>query len=150
MKTRSIFYGNYCLTLILKKMSWFRLLDIYIYLWYEIICKNDVWTTSHLSLSHKSLLASLFLLSTSDIYIYILNFLSLVLLFFFLVLLSCSLVNSSSKCRGNCVSNSSLAASSLSGIRRSSTTKKEENRLSNKRKDDWAWRVVECRIERKR
>ncbi len=26
----------------------------------------------------------------------------------------------------------------------------EEKRLSNKRKDDWEWRVVECRIEKKR
>jgi hypothetical protein len=39
------------------------------------------------------------------------------------------------------VSNPSLAASSLSGIRHSSTRKKKEKRLNNKRKDDQEWRV---------
>ncbi len=69
----------------------------------------------------------------------------------FFFFLSCSLVNSSSKWGGNCVSNSSLAASSFLGMHRSSARKREKKRkrLSNKRKDDWEWRVSD-RIKRDR
>ncbi len=60
----------------------------------------------------------------------------------FLFLFSCSLVNSSSKWEGNYVAISSLAASSLSSMHRSSARRKKNGkRLSNKRKDDWKRRV---------